>query len=175
MGKCALRYSYTPTSLGPFWFSAYPCLPVPCFRSATFSVFFPLRFLPISPFSVPIPFSPQKYFQRGEYWQTFFSKPPIHRLTDVFSIFRVPLVSVQLSDCPVCPSLPFFTENGRKTEGKRKKNGKRNGFGWAKTDTDLSEMSACSLLYILTLLYCPAVFGHFSPAPVKTDRAVRIQ
>ena len=25
--------------------------------------------------------------------------------------------------------------------------------------------------------YCivPAVFGHFSPAPVKTDRAVRIQ
>ena len=27
----------------------------------------------------------------------------------------------------------------------------------------------------LLLLYCPAVFGHFSPAPVKTDRAVRIQ
>ena len=25
------------------------------------------------------------------------------------------------------------------------------------------------------LLYCPVVFGHFSPAPVKTDRAVRIQ
>ena len=25
------------------------------------------------------------------------------------------------------------------------------------------------------ILYCPAVFGHFSPAPVKTDRAVRVQ
>ena len=28
--------------------------------------------------------------------------------------------------------------------------------------------------YVIFLLYCPAVFGHFSPAPVKTDRAVRI-
>ena len=27
----------------------------------------------------------------------------------------------------------------------------------------------------LWLLYCPAVFGHFSPTPVKTDRAVRVQ
>ena len=25
------------------------------------------------------------------------------------------------------------------------------------------------------VLYCPVMFGHFSPAPVKTDRAVRIQ
>ena len=25
------------------------------------------------------------------------------------------------------------------------------------------------------VLFCPAMFGHFSPAPVKTDRAVRIQ
>ena len=25
------------------------------------------------------------------------------------------------------------------------------------------------------MLYCPAVFGHFSPAPVKTDRVVQIQ
>ena len=28
---------------------------------------------------------------------------------------------------------------------------------------------------IIIILYCPAVFGHSSPAPVKTDRAVRIQ
>ena len=27
----------------------------------------------------------------------------------------------------------------------------------------------------IKLLYCPAMFGHFSPAPVKTDRVVRIQ
>ena len=27
---------------------------------------------------------------------------------------------------------------------------------------------------IFSLLYCPAVFNHFSPAPVKVDRAVRI-
>ena len=26
-----------------------------------------------------------------------------------------------------------------------------------------------------TLLYCPAGFGHFSSAPVKADRTVRIQ
>ena len=25
------------------------------------------------------------------------------------------------------------------------------------------------------VLYCPVVFGHFSPAPVEPDRAVRIQ
>ena len=25
------------------------------------------------------------------------------------------------------------------------------------------------------VMYCPAVFGHFSPAPVKPDRALRIQ
>ena len=25
-----------------------------------------------------------------------------------------------------------------------------------------------------TLVYCPAAFGHFSPAPVKTDRAIRL-
>ena len=30
-------------------------------------------------------------------------------------------------------------------------------------------------LFWTFILYCPAVFGHFSPAPVKTDRAVRIQ
>ena len=30
-------------------------------------------------------------------------------------------------------------------------------------------------LFSIQTLYCPAVFGHFSPAPVKTDRAVRIQ
>ena len=30
-------------------------------------------------------------------------------------------------------------------------------------------------LHIFRVLYCPAMFGHFGPAPVKTDRAVRIQ
>ena len=25
------------------------------------------------------------------------------------------------------------------------------------------------------ILYCPAAFSHFSPAPVKTDRVARIQ
>ena len=25
------------------------------------------------------------------------------------------------------------------------------------------------------VMYCPTMFGHFSPAPVKTDRMVRIQ
>ena len=28
---------------------------------------------------------------------------------------------------------------------------------------------------IFITLYCPTVFGHICPAPVKTDRAVRIQ
>ena len=31
----------------------------------------------------------------------------------------------------------------------------------------------CPCLFFV--FYCPAVFDHFSPAPVKTDRAVRIQ
>ena len=35
-------------------------------------------------------------------------------------------------------------------------------------------LSKC-MSYIVQLLYCPAVFDPFSPAPVKTDRAVRIQ
>ena len=33
--------------------------------------------------------------------------------------------------------------------------------------------SAGKVVYIV--LYCPAVFGQLSPAPVKTDRVVRIQ
>ena len=32
----------------------------------------------------------------------------------------------------------------------------------------------CRILIEKSILYCLAVFGHFSPAPVKTDRAVRI-
>ena len=36
--------------------------------------------------------------------------------------------------------------------------------------------SPCTVRFFCRLiLYCPAVFGHFSPAPMKTNRAVRIQ
>ena len=37
-----------------------------------------------------------------------------------------------------------------------------------------SILLACTIACTIRSLYCPAVFGHFSPAPVKTDRAVRI-
>ena len=44
------------------------------------------------------------------------------------------------------------------------------------TTTDYSdEPSMKSISELFELLYCPAVFDHFSPAPVKTDQAVRIQ
>ena len=35
--------------------------------------------------------------------------------------------------------------------------------------SDIMELSS----YVV--LFCPAVFGHCNPAPIKTDRAVRIQ
>ena len=38
--------------------------------------------------------------------------------------------------------------------------------------TQTRRFNPTALVY---MLYCPAVFGHFSPAPVKTDRTVRVQ
>ena len=35
-------------------------------------------------------------------------------------------------------------------------------------------LNAAGLEPLNNLMHCPAVFAHFSPAPVKTDRAVRI-
>ena len=43
------------------------------------------------------------------------------------------------------------------------------------TVLEMNEMRAKKTIVNSKLLYFPAVFGHFSPAPVKTDRAVRIQ
>ena len=36
-------------------------------------------------------------------------------------------------------------------------------------------LNAAGLEPLNNVLYCPALFAHFSPAPVKTDRAVRIR
>ena len=79
-------------------------------------VFFPFLFPPVSPFSVPFPFFPQKYSQRREYWQTSFLWPSIYRLMVVFSVFRVPFVSVSVFSQFCFFPFTFLTENEKKTK-----------------------------------------------------------
>ena len=50
---------------------------------------------------------------------------------------------------------------------------------WRLKEEGGAEMPRHRLIFRLpekkAILYCPAVFSHFSPAPVKTDRVIRIQ
>ena len=75
--------------------------------------------------------------------------------------------------CEICPHNP--PRGARRWRGLYVKRRERDGkcavewFGFLRVGRLVSDFLETQVLY------CPAVFGHFSPAPVKTDRAVRVQ